>query len=258
MTAQVPADRAEAALRDFLLDLLRGWPDWLRAVYRLTCDAVRAVAARVPEERERDARRAAELGRQIANFVAAVAGGLTSAAVAGGLQAAEAEKAVIDARLAAHAAVDPAAVALPDEAWVGARLGEWADREAPGDDLASLLQTALTTVSAEPVIATGKKRGFVRLRFRVNAWATLAAACGESLPAAARHLLSAPDEPVPEFTLDLGEPTAMDSWAPQIAAWRTEGMTWDEIVRRTGLDLNRAFVAWKRFTGATGGESPAA
>lgn len=259
MTAQVPADRAEAALRDFLLDLLRGWPDWLRAVYRLTCDAVRAAAARVPEERDRDARRAAELGRQIANFVAAVAGGLTSAAVASGLQAAEAEKAAIDARLVAHAAVGPAAVTLPDEGWVAARLGEWAEGAAGADGPQSLLQLALAAAVAEPVVAAGKTRGFVRLRFRVRAWAALAAAAGTALPAAVRGLVpEAADGGSPEFTIDLGGPTAMDRWAPQIAAWRADGVTWAEVVRRTGMDLNRAFVAWKRFTGATGSESPAA
>lgn len=58
MTAPVPAGRAEAALREFLLDLLRGWPEWLRAVYRLTRGAIRAAAERVPADRERDARRA--------------------------------------------------------------------------------------------------------------------------------------------------------------------------------------------------------
>jgi hypothetical protein len=258
MTTQVPADRAEAALTTFLLDVLRGWPGWMRALYRLTCDAVRAAADRVPAEQERDVCRATELGREIDNLVGVLAGGLSSPAVVARLRAAEAEKAEVDRRLAGYAEAGSAAVALPDEAWVGTKLGEWATRAASGDGPASLLQTALTSVTAESVVAAGKTRGFVRLRFRVNAWAALAAAAGDSLPAAVRHLLSAPDEPVLEFALDLGAPTAMDRWAPQIVEWRAAGVTWDEIVRRTGLDLNRAFVAWKRFTGATGGESPAA
>ena len=36
MTTQVPAEQAEAGLTAFLLDLLRGWPEWMRALYRLT------------------------------------------------------------------------------------------------------------------------------------------------------------------------------------------------------------------------------
>lgn len=190
--------------------------------------------------------------------MAAVAGGLTSAAAVSGLQTAEAEKAAIDARLAAHADVDPAAVALPDEGWVAARLVEWAKGAAGADGPQSLLQLALASAVAEPAVATGKARGFVRLRFRVRAWAALAAAAGTALPAAVRGLVpEAADDGGPEFTIDLSGPTAMDRWAPQIAAWRADGVTWAEIVRRTGMDLNRVYRAWKRFTDA-GGTSPAA
>lgn len=253
MTTQVPADRAEGALTEFLLDLLRGWPDWMGALFRLTCDAVRAAADRVPAERERDARRADDLDRQIRNLVDALAAdGLTSPAVATRLREAEGEKAEVDRRLVGYAAVGSAAVALPDEAWVAARLGEWAARTASAAGPESLLRLALASAAAEPVIAAGKTRGFVRLRVRVDAWGALAAAAGDSLPATVRHAPAAPADPGPEFSLDLGEPTAMDRWAPRIAEWRVAGVTWEEIVRRTGMDLNRVFVAWKRYTGATG------
>jgi DNA invertase Pin-like site-specific DNA recombinase len=258
MTAQVPANRAEESLLAFLLDILRGWPVWMQTVYRLTGDAVRAAAARVPADRERDARRAGELERQIGNLVDALAGGrLTSAAVAARLRAAEAEKYEIDARLAGYANIDPASVVLPDEAWVVARLGEWAERAAAGDGPGSLLRLALASVAAEPVVAAGKTRGFVRLRFRVDAWRAFAAAVGDRLPAGWGGLLPKPapdDSAGPAFTLDLGEPTAMDRWAPQIVAWRADGVTWEEIVRRTGMDLNRVYRAWKQH----GGASPAA
>ncbi len=257
MAAQVPADRAERALTDFLLDLLRGWPEWMRTVYRLTGDAVRAAAERAPAERARDGRRAADLGRQIGNLVAALAdGGLVSAAVAARLREAEAEKAELDRRLAA-AAGGPSTAALPDEAWVAARLGEWAG-QAPAEGPESLLRLALAAVVAEPVVAPGKTRGFVRLTARVKAWEVLAAALGSSLPAAARLLSPAPeDDGGPAFVIDLGEPTAMDRWAPQIAAWRAAGVSWGEVVRRTGLDLNRAYRAWARHTAAEG-DPPAA
>lgn len=260
VTTQVPAARAEEALTEFLLGVLRGWPAWMQTIYRLTCEAVRAAAARVPADRERDSRRAGELERQIGNLVNALAeGGLTSAAVTARLRAAEAEKAEIDARLAGSAGVDLTTVALPDEAWVAARLGAWAERAAASDGPGALLRLALAAVAAEPVIAPGKTRGFVRLRFRVNAWNALAGAVGDALPAAVRGLLSGPpDDGGPEFTLDLGGPTAIDRWAPQIAAWRADGVTWEEIVRRTGMDLNRVWVAWKRHTGATGDARPTA
>ena len=260
MTAQVPADRAEEALTKFLLDILRGWPVWMQTVYQLTCDAIRAAGARVPADRDRDSRRAGELERHIGNLVDALAEGrLTSAAVTARLRTAESEKAEIDARLAGYAGIDLTTVALPAEVWVAARLGEWAERVAASDGPEALLRLALAAVEAEPVIAPGKTRGFVRLRFRVNAWRAFTGAVGDALPAAVRSLFSeSPDDSGPEFTLDMGEPTAMDRWAPQIAAWRAGGVTWEDIVRRTGMDLNRVYRAWKRHTGATGDAPPTA
>ena len=53
-----------------------------------------------------------------------------------------------------------------------------------------------------------------------------------------------------EIVLDLGRPTAMDEWAPKIAEMRSDGVKWTEIVKITGLDLNRAYIAWKRYVDA--------
>jgi DNA invertase Pin-like site-specific DNA recombinase len=258
MTTQVPADRAEQGLVEFLLKVLRSWPEWMQSIYRLTCEAIRDAAERVPEDRDRDARRVVELERQIQNLVNALASsGLTSPAITNRLRDAEAEKAAIDVRLASAAKFDLAKVELPDDVWVATRLSEWAVREASKDGPESLLHLALEVVVAEPVIAIGKKRGFARLRFRPNAWSILAAAVGNFLPGAVRDLLpkTAPEHSSePEFTLDLGEATAMDRWAPQIAEWRAAGVTWEEIVERTAMDLNRVFIAWKRYTDSQGAQ----
>jgi DNA invertase Pin-like site-specific DNA recombinase len=259
MTAHVPAARAEEALTKFLLDLLRDWPEWLRTVYRMTCDAVRAAALKVPEQQAQDARLAGELDRQIHNLVDALArGGLTSPAVTARLQEAEAEKAEVNRRLAEYRAIASVTVSLPDQAWVGERLAEWSARAAASEDTQSLLRLALESVTAEPVIAPGKKRGFVRLRFRMQAWNILRASIESTLGPEVLHFLTSAQngDGGPEFTLDLGEPTAMDRWAPQIAEWRTQGVPWKEIAGRTGLDLNRAFLAWKRYIGLTGEAPP--
>jgi hypothetical protein len=249
MTAQVPADRAERALTEFLLDHLRGWPGWVADVYRRTRAAVQSAAERLPDERDRDERRAAELGKRIDNLVSALAdGGVTSSAVVTRLKQLEQEKAEIDHRLAT--ADDEAdAIPLPDAEWVSTQLAEWAERAAASES-DSFLRDALQAVTAEAVVAPGKRRGFIRLYFRVNAWAALAAAMGAALPAAVRPPESADEDTSPEFTLDLGGPTAMDRWAPRIAAWRAAGITWVDIVRRTGLDLNRVHLAHKRYTAA--------
>jgi hypothetical protein len=141
---------------------------------------------------------------------------------------------------------------LPDDSQLAGELCRWADALS-GDtqQAATVLRQALGTVAAHAVLAPGKKRGYVQLRFRVRGWETLRAVLGKQMPDGAAAALSpaeAAEGQSPEFTLDLGQPTEMDRWAPQIAAWRKEGVVWTEIVQRTGLDLNRAFVAWKRFT----------
>lgn len=254
VTAQVPADRAERALTDLVFGALRGWPEWVRDVYRRTCAAVRAAAERVPEDRSRDQKRRAELDRAIDNVVAALANGLDSPAVRARLRADEAERAEVEKRLAGYAALGSTAVDLPDEEWVAARLAEWAERAASTDGPGALLRHALEALTAEPVVAIGKARGFVRLRVRVRAWAALAAVLGDALRVPPDALSCEPDGTSPEFVVDLGGPTPMDAWAERIAEWRAAGVTWPEIVRRTGLDLNRAYRAWKRFTDARAAE----
>jgi hypothetical protein len=254
MTTQVPAVRAEGELTAFVLDLLRGWPEWVGQVYRRTCAIVREAAARVPDERERDRKRAAELGQQIDRLLdLSVAGGGDSPALAKRLREAEREKADTDARLAASAGLDTAAVDLPDERWVADRLAVWVGGADVTDESAPLLRHAVVGLTAEAVVAPGKTRGYARLRFRVNAWAALTAALGDALPAAVRPFLAAPPDngDAPEFVIDLGRPTAMDEWAPRIVGWRAEGVTWAEIVARTGMDLNRVCRAFKRHTAAS-------
>ena len=122
----------------------------------------------------------------------------------------------------------------------------------------SVFQKSLTS-TVHAVLAPGKRRGYTQLRFRLRAWETLRAALGNRW-SAGLSLTTSPNPATPnespEFALDVGVPTALDRWAPQIATWRAEGMIWEEIVRRTGLDLNRAFIAWKRYTEAQkGGKS---
>jgi hypothetical protein len=50
-----------------------------------------------------------------------------------------------------------------------------------------------------------------------------------------------------EYVVDLGAPTAMDSWGPRIIQWRKEKVKWHEIARRTGLKIANAYVIWRRW-----------
>jgi hypothetical protein len=259
MTAQVPADRAEQALIGYLTDLLSAWPDWLRAVYQRTRELVQAAAEQLPAEQEQARKRLDEVRRQIGNLVGALADGtFASAAVKDTLAGLEREAEDLQRQLDGYAALLRSQVALPDNALLARELCRWAER-LNGDvpQAASILRRALGSVASHAILAPGKKRGYVQLRFRVRGWDALREVLGDQLPEGVAAALAPAAEGglSPEVQLDLGQPTEMDRWAAQIAAWRAEGVTWEEIARRTGLDLNRAFRAWKRIT-ASQSEAP--
>jgi DNA invertase Pin-like site-specific DNA recombinase len=263
LAGQVPAVRSEQALTAFLTELLSGWPDWLRDVYRRAREVVQEAAARVPEQQQQDSKQLADVRRRIGNLVAALAEGtLTSAAVQDKLTELEAEARRLQEQLAAYESLRPGEEVLPDDAWLAEQLRQWASGlTVDTARAAAILRQAVGPVTAHAVIAPGKRRGYMQLRFRLRGWEILCTVLGDHLPQGL-PVTAKPAEgqrnASPEFVLDLGGPTEMDRWAPQIAAWRAEGVTWEEIVRRTGLDLNRVFVAWKRYTTAQSGGPDAA
>jgi hypothetical protein len=57
-----------------------------------------------------------------------------------------------------------------------------------------------------------------------------------------------------EFQIDLGEPTRVDRLAPKIAALREQGVPWAEIEARTGMTIQNAYSAWKRWVDAQAAE----
>ena len=255
VAAQVPADKAERALTDFLTDLLGKGQEWLTGVYARAREIVREEAERAPEQYARDCKELSEVERKIGNLVSAVAdGSLPGSAVKERLGSLEEEARILKGRMKAGADSRRTNAALPGDDQLSDLMRTWAS--ALGEDTpraAAVLRRAVGTVSAHAVVAPGKTRGYAQLRFRVRAWSALRAATGDRLPEDLPHDPGSGVEGrdlSPEFVLDLGAPTEMDRWAAQIAAWRAEGMIWEEIVRRTGLDLNRAYIAWKRHTGA--------
>ena len=172
-----------------------------------------------------------------------------SSAVKARLELLEREVAEIEDRLAESPLPSAADLALPDETWVREQLVDWSKELTDPSRAALAILNAVASLEAEPILAPGKKRGYAQLRLRISAWSLFVAAIGSRLPSSIRRLL--PDDPEcnesKTILLPLGEPTPMDRWAPDIVKWREEGVIWTEIVRRTGLDLNRVYRARKRY-----------
>src|SRR5205085_2471112 len=82
---------------------------------------------------------------------------------------------------------------------------------------------------AEDVEIPGKKRGYVRIRFRVDGWPALIRVLAGKVPASVLKVLHRADPAAgrsEEFVIDLGAPTDMDLWGPKIVQWRKEKRKW--------------------------------
>jgi hypothetical protein len=246
----VAAGRADETVISTLTGFVTDWPEWICDVHRRLLTLLEERAAQQPAERENDLRRLAELKKQIGNFILAIAnGGAMSTALAASLQTAEREAAEIESRLAAIAQIDDCSTEMPEEQWVKDQLQQWSRRLADSETAAIAIREALASLTAEAIVPPGKKRGFVKLKLRVNSWGMLMAAIGTKLPMPLRSLLpdSVDGEASPMIELILGGPTAIDKWMPDIVRWRKENVTWEAISSRTGLRVSNLFIAWKRY-----------
>jgi hypothetical protein len=218
--------------------------------------AITEVANRVPEQLAADRRRLADLEHQIDNLVDLLAGGnIQSSAVATRPSGAEAEAERIRERIEEAERLLTLPAEMPDDAWIAKQLGDM--HAVLRDDerqTATLLRKLIGQVEAHQVLPPGKTRGYAQLRFKINGWEVIRSLLEGRLRDGSFELLipdpTSAEGISPEFRIDLGGPTLMDQWAPKIAKMRAQRMKWTEIVEITGLDLNRAYCAWKRYVDA--------
>lgn len=260
MTTRVPLEKAEQDILEFLARMLMSCPQWLKEMLSAMRQEIEDVARRVPEEVMINEQRLRELDSQIANLVDALAQGhVQSSAVQTRLHESEREAEQVRQKIITARKLLSAPVLMPDDTWIEQQLDDLASVIRDGGYEASLLlRKTIERIEADQVIPTGKTRGYARLRFRINGWETLKMIL-ES--ADSRDKLNAflncfpRDDSSEQFVIDLGGPSLMDQWAHKIAEMRAEGVKWTEIVEVTGLDLNRAYRAWKRFVDAQSAES---
>lgn len=254
-TTRVPLEKAEEVILEFLAQMLTSWPEWLDAALMEMRKRIEEVATETPQTLVQDEGQLREVENQITNLVDALADGKSKGtAVRDRLDQAEERAEHFRKRIAAARQLMAAPLELPDDDWISEQLGELSSLLRNGGYEASLfLREILGRVEADQVIPPGKKRGYARLRFRLNLPELLKAALREARSnSSVQSMLEnvGLDTTSEEIILDLGAPTLMDQWAPRIAELRGQGMKWNEIVEVTGLDLNRAYRAWKRFVDA--------
>lgn len=251
MSTHVKFDAAEAAVIGVLANVLTSYPDWLAAVIKSMRAGIEDLVRKTPDELARSEQRHAELGREIRNLVNYIKKHGDAAEVSGELQSAKNERDSLGQKIAHLRQAQSVKNDMPDDQWVREQLKDLQAILRDGKDgAAQLVRKLVVKITAEQIVAPGKKRGYIRLHFRIDGWAAIRQVLSKTLP---RHVLESlkPASTISpadgEYIVTLGAPTQMDKWAPQIVQWRREGVKWTEIAKRTGLKLANAYTAYKRY-----------
>jgi hypothetical protein len=250
---RVPERKAEEAIITFVADLLKDSPGWLESATDAMQAALTEAAERAPSTLKEDERRLAETERKIGNVVDRLADGVTeSPALRERLSLLEREATELRASINVQRRAQQGPIAMPDSSWVKQQLRQLgALLHGETANAAPLLRELLGRVTAESIVAPGKKRGFVRLHLHVREQLILRAAIAGAVPdSVARDALSN-TEVGHSYTLDLGKPTRFDAVAPEIVAMRSRGLTWEVIGQSTGVGTGNAFNIWKRAVNST-------
>ena len=165
-------------------------------------------------------------------------GGLEGPTVRTKVTSLEGRKAELEARVLHLRKVYSSPMQMPDEQWIRGQLEHLA--ELLRDEMTSAaahLRPMLASVVADPVRPGARTVGYARVRFTIDGWPVLAQILGTKLPAAVLSGLT-PGEgrTTAEFTVDLGRASPIDHWAPMIAQWREEKVSWQEIGRHEPVE----------------------
>ena len=166
----------------------------------------------------------------------------------------------IDDRIASMSNRQHAKLDFPEMSWIKAKLGELATLLKSDKNRAStVLRKVVKKLHVSAIKPPGKKRGFARLTVQFDTRESLREAATKSGAKNGFEELRNPDQDEdlsPEFEIDLGAPTKMDSLGPLIAELRSRKVKWADICQQTGLGRGPAFVAWKRFVENSNGSPP--
>jgi DNA invertase Pin-like site-specific DNA recombinase len=255
MRTWVPVDKAKVAIIGAISDSLMAAPNWVDHAIAAMQRTIANRCNQVPQTIEADERQLTDLIKQANNLIDGLAkSGQESALVLQRVADLEQSAEKLRTKIAEDKESLGVSAELPDPTWVKQQLRNMVSiLEEEQGEAAALLRQLLGKVSADQVLPPGKTRGYTRIFFELNRLEALLAV----VPSETRQRVlgtvtpnGVESEMQSRFCIDLGEPSDMDKWAPLIAQWRIEKVTWKEIQARTGLGSGPAYVAWKRFVEA--------
>lgn len=243
MITRVRIDTAEEAVLAEVTKFLLECEGWVDAVIQSMRHHLAATAGRGDETLTADKRRLVEAKGQLQNLVDALARtGRQSATVLDRITTLEEEVAKIRERVLKREASPKTPTLIPRREEVLKELEDLPRILRSGArEAALLLRRLIDRITAEPVPIPGKKRGYVRLQFRLD-----------PLPAVARTAepAAAPSQLGRDVTIEIGGPTRADELAPRIVEMREQSVSWSVISRELQVPEGTAWAAWKRLTGA--------
>jgi DNA invertase Pin-like site-specific DNA recombinase len=251
MNTRVPKAKAEQAVLNCVSTVFKTRPGWVDKAVAAMREFIADAAHRLPTEIAAKQRQLADLQAEAKNLVRQLAKRESKTM---NDYLAEVEESIkrLETEIQEGSQVLQCKTAMPDDAWIDEQLGNIPDLLR--DDVrpaAMLLRKLVGRVWAHQVLPPGKQRGYAQLRFRFSGWEALKAVLPAGSLQTIAALLANGDEVAAgvsdEFVLDLGGPSKMDRWAPQIAEMRARNVPWKEIWEITGLGSGPAYLAWNRY-----------
>ena len=264
MKFYLPVAKARDAIIGAVIERLYGQPDWRTKVLSSMRTHLEELSSTVPNELEHLRRQDADLAKQIANLVDALAiGSIPIQSVAQRLAELEAKQKNVQDQIGEREAIAVDKIELPSDKWLDSQLRNLASilqEDTPQSRL--LIRKLVPVVHATHVSFPGKTKGFFRIRFTIDGWATLRSVVTDRklLTLVDRIACSSSCQPSnpDEIVVDLGDPTSSDIQSPTIYELRQKGVKWREIQAITGIAFSNASNYYKRYAEALQSKSAVA
>ncbi len=253
MTTRVRIDLAEKAVIDLIGDVVQNIPEWMNTAIGAMRTEIEMASSQIPESLAADRKRLAHVEKGIANLVSALENGLNqSHSIVERMSKLEREVTTLRERIDEYERSLNQPIAMPDDDWIRAQLADQVTLLQESSESAPLvLRTMVGNITAHEVKIPGKKRGYIELRFRIDAFGSLTSLLGDSVSPSIfqsfEHADGLDGQGSPEFKVSIGGPSRMDQVAPRIAALREDGVAWNEIGRILKMSPGSAWTAWKRW-----------
>ena len=219
MHAYVPADLAKTRVVNVVLDELRNQPNFYVQEVKAHLDSA---LAQTPSDQARIDAAIAEAQRARSNLLRVLEqeGAHEIGAILERVKSLSSQIQDLQFERTNAAARQSVIDNFPSPEWIQAQLlnsTRLFESESPESML--LLRKLIKTITVEPVLAVGKKRGFTRLRFDFNLYAAFVNALEQSDDGHfAASLIDSDsfDGPASKsFSIDLGKQTKVDEWGPK-------------------------------------------